>query len=275
MIFIMANNRFQNFKRIERFQASSNAANSSGTSLNEAYVAGASIANIVNPVSVISDEDNTNNTNNTDSSSGSTTILQGSKSMGFPETIWHFLGLNRLTKKQQNCSFECGMEGLNCATNCENEFTPEKRKICKYKCLQKGLKCTKTCVDTKEIEQTQPIMTTGVPTTMTTLPTTMTAMNYVAGIAPLQAQNNTIEEQQQIKAFCKCDDNSAPYDTNLWPSHHQAGWDNQTLKNYRKNQGDEQIEVLVNSNLFPLSTPNPELAFDTDSRFKMIGIQLE
>ena len=275
MIFIMATNRFQNFKRIERFQGSSNSANSSGTSLDEAYVAGASIANIVEPVSVNSVEEAANDTSDTGSGAGSTTILQGSKSMGFPETIWHFLGLNRLTKKQQNCSFECGMEGLNCATNCENEFTPEKRKICKYKCLQKGLKCTKTCVDTQEIEPTQPIMTTAVPTTMTTIPTTMASNDYVIGLSASQAQNNSIQEQQQIEGVCNCDDNSAPYQTNLWPSHHQAGWDNQTLKNYRRKQGDEEIEVLVSSNLFPLSTPTPELAFGADSRFKMVGIELE
>ncbi len=262
---------YQQFRRVERFQASSNSLNSSGTSLDEAYVAGSSIANIVKAVSFNSVEEVEETTA---PGAGSTTILQGTKSMGFPETIWHFLGLNRLSKKQRDCSFDCGMSGIDCATNCENEFTPEKRKLCKYKCLQKGLRCTKTCVETQDVPVTQPTMTTPVATTMTTMPTTMAVNNYVVGMSASQASNDTVAEQQQIEGVCNCDDGLAPYQTNLWPSQHQAGWDTQTLKNYRRNQSDEEIEVLVNSNLFPLSTATPELVFGADSKFKMIGIEL-
>lgn len=263
------------YKKIERFQGSSNSLNSSGTSLNEAYIAGASIANIVQPVSANTVEETVEEAT-AGPSGGNTTILQGRKSMGFPETIWHFLGLNRLSKKQRDCSFDCGMSGIECATNCENEFTPEKRRICKYKCFQNGLKCTKTCVETQEVPVTQPIMPTPVATTMTTVPTIMALNNYVVGISASQASDNTVEEQQQIEGVCNCDDTMAPYQTNLWPSHHQVGWDNQTLKNYRKKQGDEEIEVLVNSNMFPLSsTPTPELVFGGDSKFKMLDIELK
>lgn len=262
-------------RNVERFQGSSNSLNSSGTNLDEAYVAGSPIANIIKPITDNSVEGETVDEKEAPTG-GSTTILQGSKSMGFPETIWHFLGLHRLSKTQRDCSFDCGMKGLNCSTKCENEFTPKKRKLCKYRCLQKGLKCTKNCVETPDTPITQPVTTSPIATTMTTMPTTMAVNNYSVGLSASQAQNNTVEEQQQIDGVCNCDDYSAPYQSNLWPSKHQVGWDNQTLKNYRKNQSDEQIEVLVNSNLFPLtSTPNPELVFEGDSRFKFVNIELK
>ena len=272
MIFIMAFNNFGNFKNIERFQASNNS-NSGGTDLDIAYVRGSSIANIVKPVSVNTAEEE--NIVEEKQAPQGPTILQSTKSMGFPETIWHFLGFNKLSKKQRDCSFDCGMEGLNCATKCENEFTPEKRKMCKYQCLKKGLQCTKLCVETHEAPVTHPVLTTPMVTTSSSIPTT-SAINqneYVLGLSSL-AQNNTIEEQQNIEGVCPCDTNSAPYNTNLWPSNHQAGWDNQTLKNYRKQQGDEEIEVLVNSNLFPLNTENPGLVFGGDSKFKYLDIEL-
>lgn len=266
---------FSNFQKIERFQASSNS-NSGGTNLDKAYVKGSSIANIVKPVSVNNTTEEEKSVDETTTAPGAT-ILQSSKSIGFPETLWDFLGFNRLTKKQRDCSFDCGMEGLNCATNCENEFTPEKRKMCKYQCLKKGLQCTKSCVETHQSPVTHPVLTTPMITTSSTIPTTNTVFQneYVIGLSSSLSQNNTTEEQKLIEGVCPCDDNSAPYDTNLWPSHHQAGWDNQTLKNYRKNQGDEEIEVLVNSNLFPLKSDNPELVFGGDSKYNYLKIELD
>ena len=58
-------------------------------------------------------------------------------------------------------------------------------------------------------------------------------------------EKKSIEEQKLIDGVCPCDDTSAPYDTNLWPSHYQSGWDNETLKNYRKGQSDEEIDWNV------------------------------
>lgn len=273
MIFIMAFNNFNNFRNIERFQTSNNS-NSAGTDLNIAYVRGSSIANIIDPVTINSTEEE--EVEEVSAQPQGATILQSSKSMGFPETIWHFLGIDKLSKKQKDCSFNCGMKGLNCATHCENEFTPEKRKKCKYQCLKKGLKCTKSCVEKYQIPVTQPTVTTPNITTSSYIPTTSTINNeYVVGLSASQSQNNSIEEQKLIEGVCNCDDNTAPYNNNLWPSHYQAGWDNQTLKNYRKQQGDEEIEVLVNSNLFPLTSDTPELAFESDSRFRYLDIELQ
>lgn len=265
---------FSNFKKVERFQVSNNS-NSAGTNLDIAYVRGSSIANIVQPVLANTTQQEEEVVEETTSAPG-TTILQSSKSIGFPQTLWHFLGFNKLSKKQRDCSFDCGMEGLNCATKCENEFTPEKRKMCKYQCLKKGLQCTKSCVETHEIPVTHPVLTNPMVTTASTMPSTMsvTPNEYVMGLSASLAQNNTVEEQKLIEGVCPCDDNSAPYNTNLWPSHHQAGWDNQTLKNYRKGQGDEEIEVLVNSNLFPLKSNNPELVFGAESKFNYLDIEL-
>lgn len=264
---------FNNFKNVERFQVSNNS-NSGGTNLDVAYVKGSSIANIVQPVTANNVEEEAAVEETT--SAPASTIIQSSKSMGFPETLWHFLGFNKLSKTQRDCSFDCGMEGLNCATNCENEFTPEKRKMCKYQCLKKGLQCTKSCVEKYEKPITHPVLTTPMMTTAVTMPTTMsvTPNEYVLGLSSL-AQNNTIEEQKLIEGVCQCDDNSAPYNTNLWPSQYQAGWDNQTLKNYRKGQGNEEIEVLVNSNLFPLTSDDPELVFGADSKLKYLDIELQ
>ena len=64
--------------------------------------------------------------------------------MGFQKQYGIFR-IDKLSKKQKDCSFNLEMKGLNCATHCENEFTPEKRKNVNTNAL-KRIKMYQPCV---------------------------------------------------------------------------------------------------------------------------------
>ena len=51
----------------------------------------------------------------------------------------------------------------------------------------------------------------------------------------------------------------APYNSSLWPSHTQSGWDLQKINNLNK---EDYIEVLVpDRHVFPEESPTPGLLF--------------
>ena len=142
--------------------------------------------------------------------------------------LWDFLGLTNLKNEKKECLFDCSIHGARCLERCKFK-DPEK---CKYRCLKHGLYCSKKCVmpvqnkvNTKCINPTNPTTHSGNANNLTNQ-TTHSGYgnnhgnnhgNNNAKYPPLPTGN-----QPDYMGY-------APFDSSLWPSHTQSGWDMEKL----------------------------------------------
>mgnify|MGYP003686426393 CR=1 FL=1 len=162
--------------------------------------------------------------------------------------LWDFLGLSNLSTRKKECLFDCSIHGARCLERCKFK-DPDK---CKYRCLKHGLYCSKKCVMLPK----KKLQTTHSGNDVTNNRTTHSGND----VTNKQITTNTTRKYPPVPFG---DKNYfmgyAPFDSNLWPSFTQSGWDMDKLN---KHHTDDFIEVLVPNNfIFPNETAKPNLIF--------------
>ena len=174
--------------------------------------------------------------------------------------LWDFLGLSNLSTRKKECLFDCSIHGARCLERCKFK-DPDK---CKYRCLKHGLYCSKKCVMLPK----KKLQTTHSGNDVTNNRTTHSG-NDVTNNRTTHSGNDVTNKQITTNTTRKYppvpigDKNYfmgyAPFDSNLWPSFTQSGWDMDKLN---KHHTDDFIEVLVPNNfIFPNETAKPNLIF--------------
>jgi len=178
--------------------------------------------------------------------------------------LWDFLGLSNLSTRKKECLFDCSIHGARCLERCKFK-DPDK---CKYRCLKHGLYCSKKCVMLPK----QKLQTTNSGNDVTNNRTTNSGNDVTNNrtnnrtthsgndVTNKQITTNTTRKYPPVPIG---DKNYfmgyAPFDSNLWPSFTQSGWDMDKLN---KHHTDDFIEVLVPNNfIFPNETSKPNLIF--------------
>ena len=172
--------------------------------------------------------------------------------------LWSFLGLSTISKKKQNCLFDCSIHGARCL-----EICPSNSKKCNYNCLKHGLNCSKECI----INHTNEIQTNVTTSVISNNNHNHSHKTNNVNIVNTNNNNNNnnnnnvndnnvnnINFPSGNKTYF---DNYAPFDSKLWPGYNQTGWDLDKLDKYNT---DEFIEVLI-PNQFPAKTPIPNVLF--------------
>jgi hypothetical protein len=163
--------------------------------------------------------------------------------------LWDFLGLTNLSNEKKECLFDCSIHGARCLERCKFK-DPEK---CKYRCLKHGLYCSKKCVMTDK--PNNPIKPTKSINPVNNNQTTHSGNSNKtthSGNSNKKYPSIPIGDQNYFMGY-------APFDSNLWPSFTQSGWDMDKLS---KHHTEDFIEVLVpNKFIFPKDTDNPKLLF--------------
>jgi hypothetical protein len=197
----------------------------------------------------------------------SVTLTPDSIEKSTMSNLWDFLGLTNLSTEKKECLFDCTIHGARCLERCKFK-DPEK---CKYRCLKHGLYCSKKCVMTPD----------SIPDAKCINPTTQSGNNANANANNANANNananNANAANQANNANANNSNNNAkkypplpignqrdymgyaPFDSSLWPSYTQSGWDMEKL-----NKPDPSlfIEVLVpNKFIYPEETGKPSLLF--------------
>ena len=200
------------------------------------------------------------NANNNAGPLPTTTATQEPIEKSTMSNLWDFLGLTNLSTEKKECLFDCSIHGARCLERCKFK-DPEK---CKYRCLKHGLYCSKKCVmSVQEQDESNP--------------TTHSANTNDANNKSNNNDNNTKNNSNHVNNATNHVTNHvkkypplprgnqndymgyAPFDSNLWPSYTQSGWDMEKL-----NKPDPSlfIEVLVpNKFIYPEETETPSLLF--------------
>jgi hypothetical protein len=164
--------------------------------------------------------------------------------------LWDFLGLTNLSTEKKECLFDCSIHGARCLERCKFK-DPEK---CKYRCLKHGLYCSKKCVMTEQVQDETSNKCIN-PTTQSGNANNNANQTTHSGNA-----NNNAKKYPPLPRGNQPDYMGyAPFDSSLWPSHTQTGWDMEKL-----NKPDRSlfIEVLVpNQFIYPEETETPSLLF--------------
>jgi hypothetical protein len=220
----------------------------------------------------------------------SVTVTPDSIEKSTMSNLWDFLGLTNLSTEKKECLFDCTIHGARCLERCKFK-DPEK---CKYRCLKHGLYCSKKCVMTPDSIPDAKCIN---PTTQSGNNANANKANNNANNNSNQGNNHANNANQANKANNANANNAnnananqannanannhannntkkypplpignqhdymgyAPFDSNLWPSHTQSGWDMEKL-----NKPDPSlfIEVLVpNQFIYPEETGKPSLLF--------------
>lgn len=191
--------------------------------------------------------------------------------------LWDFLGLTNLSNKKKECLFDCSIHGARCLERCKFK-DPEK---CKYRCLKHGLYCSKKCIMPEQVQEESNNKCINHQTTHSgnNVQTTHSGNNVRtthSGHHNHTHANNNSTHANNNNNSTNANNNSkiypplpignqadymgyAPFDSNLWPSHTQSGWDMEKL-----NKPDPSlfIEVLVpNKFVYPEETDKPSLLF--------------
>jgi len=195
--------------------------------------------------------------------------------------LWDFLGLTNLSTEKKECLFDCTIHGARCLERCKFK-DPEK---CKYRCLKHGLYCSKKCVMTPESNNKNINPTTQSGNTNNNVNQTThsgnannhshannnanqpnnnaNSNNNNANQANNNATNNANNNAKKYPPLPRGNQPDymgyAPFDSSLWPSYTQSGWDMEKL-----NKPDPSlfIEVLVpNKFIYPEETGKPSLLF--------------
>jgi len=184
--------------------------------------------------------------------------------------LWDFLGLSKLPKEDKGCLFDCSIHGARCLERCKYK-NPKK---CKYRCLKKGLYCSKQCLIKPDhtppkcksknnsnhgnnannaINAINANNANANANTNNANANTNAIGNHVNNNANNANHSNNANNainangNNAINANVPIGNKSdfmgyAPYNSRLWPSHTQAGWDLNKIDNYHS---EDYIEVLV------------------------------
>ena len=205
------------------------------------------------------------NANNNAGPLPTTTATQEPIEKSTMSNLWDFLGLTNLSTEKKECLFDCSIHGARCLERCKFK-DPEK---CKYRCLKHGLYCSKKCVmpvkvqdetNSKCINQTTHSGNANQTThSGNSNNNANNNSNNNANQANNNANNNSIKYPPLPRGNQPDYMGYAPFDSSLWPSHTQSGWDMEKL-----NKPDPSlfIEVLVpNKFIYPEETETPSLLF--------------
>ena len=168
-----------------------------------------------------------------------TAVIQGDEETKIEKStisnLWDFLGFSNLPKEDKGCLFDCSIHGARCLERCKYK-NPKK---CKYRCLKKGLYCSKQCLI--KPDHTPPKCKSKNNANGNNANHAINAINANGNNAINANGNNAINANVPIGN--KSDFMGyAPYNSRLWPSHTQAGWDLNKIDNYHS---EDYIEVLV------------------------------
>jgi hypothetical protein len=200
------------------------------------------------------------NANNNAGPLATTSVTSESIEKSTINNLWDFLGLTNLSTEKKECLFDCTIHGARCLERCKFK-DPEK---CKYRCLKHGLYCSKKCVMTPEsIPDTKCInQTTHSGNANSVNANNVNSVNNVNNVNNVNSSNN-VNSATKYPPVPVGDKNYfmgyAPFDSNLWPSYTQSGWDMEKLN---KHNTEDFIEVLVpNKFIYPEETDKPSLLF--------------
>ena len=265
----------------EHFQSAAN--NSSGGSdINSAYSAGSSIQDLIVPLDVPQEVSASNSMNNiTEEESSSGPIGSG---IG---NLWKFIGIDKLSLKQKQCSYNCGIDALGCMERCATPRCLDQEKLskeqCKYGCIRKGINCTTNCM--ADIEQdtdtnqppmfdsniiSEPTLTLPVSTQVQT--TAIYSSPTTSACGPTYDIHPT-----EVHGVYQNLDGYAPYDMRVWPQHGKYGWTLSELNRMKYNgyNSPNVIEVNIDHSLFPVKSDKPVLQFDLAKSYRQISGDVE
>lgn len=194
--------------------------------------------------------------------------------------MWQFLGIENLSLKQKQCTYNCGVDLLGCLERCSNPDCREQdglktQEQCRYGCIRKGINCSTNCISNiepamDEMELNSLDMPDNVDITFTS-----SALQTTSALAtPTVTSGATLEEicaknydllPNEIKGVYSNLDNYAPYDMRTWPKNDKFGWTISELNQMKRNgyNAPDLIEVNFNHNLFPITSDEPtSLEFD-------------
>lgn len=247
--------------KVEFFQSAAGN-DTGGTNISSAYKKGDSIKGLVSappppPSGVAAANAVVSN------SSNSEPITSGPQGSGI-DNLWKFLGIDSLSMKQKQCTYNCGIDSLGCMERCSNPKCNQQDGItyeqCKYGCLRKGISCSTSCISDIEPPPPPPSETSSTTQTFTT-----SALATEPVSLPTCPPSYTIEPTE-VHGVYETIDSYSPYDMRVWPQHGMYGWTISEINRMKHSGYDSPnvIEVSMDHSLYPLKTDNPSLLFDKE-----------
>lgn len=266
----------------EFFQSAVGANNASGgSSINDAYSAGSSVKNLITEVKAPVAASNSKTSADV-ANEGSTDGPQGAGSgIG---NLWNFIGLDKLSLKQKQCSYNCGIDILGCMERCANPDCLAQENLhkeqCRYGCIRKGISCSTNCISHIEPEHQEPAMFNSdmVSEPVMTLPTSSAVITSRASLTTTSVCGPQYDiPPSEVHGSYQNMDGYAPYDMRVWPQQGQYGWTLGELNRMKRNgyEVPNVIEVNMDHSLYPIKSDKPVLQFDLAKSYRQISGEVE
>ena len=160
-------------------------------------------------------------------------------------TLWSFLGIDKLSNNKQKCIYNCGLNMFECLGSCND------KKKCDYNCSKNGLECTNKCLDIPD-----PTISSNIGPLITT-----NSINTITN-----QHQNTVEmnNQTDIMGYAYDFSKYGPYNEKIWPQHGNYGWSLSKMNENKLNENNKKdiIEVNFDHTLYPIKTEKPFRLFD-------------
>jgi hypothetical protein len=194
--------------------------------------------------------------------------------------IWQFLGIENLSLKQKQCTYNCGVDLLGCLERCSNPDCRQQdglktQEQCRYGCIRKGVNCSTSCISNIEPEpDVLELNSLDMPNNVDITFTSSALQTTSAFSIPNVTTGTTLEEvcaknydllPNEVKGVYANLDDFAPYDMRTWPKNNKFGWTISELNQMKRNgyNAPDLIEVNFNHSLFPIKSDVPSsLEFD-------------
>ena len=262
--------KYSEIKKREHFEGSGVAGNNTtgGTSLNDAYRAGSSLKNLISNTAVGAQVESSPNVNNETKGSNE----PKGANIG---NLWNFLGIEKLTLKQKQCVYNCGMDTFGCLERCSNPNCRKQENLsdeqCKYGCMRKAISCSTGCIsEIQEPPKMNNIFSNNSNDPIVTLPVGVNPTQssqtprITTGSSISISSDNSLISPCEVHGVYESLDTYAPFDMRVWPQKGKSGWTLSELSKMRNSgyNAPNVIEVQMNHGLYPIKTDEPVVEFD-------------
>ena len=259
---------YSKIKKREHFEGSSVSGTNTtgGTSLNDAYRAGSSLKNLISNTAVGAQVDSAPEKKQTKP------VYTEPKGANIGN-LWNFLGIEKLTLKQKQCVYNCGMDTFGCLERCSNPNCRKQENLsdeqCKYGCMRKAISCSTGCIsEIQEPPEMKHLFSNDNNDPVVTLPVGVNPTQ--SSQIPLRTTGSSIcgDEYQiaprEVHGVYESLDTYAPFDMRVWPQEGRYGWTLSELSKMRDSgyNTPNVIEVQMNHGLYPIKTDEPVVEFD-------------